>query len=44
LSAFTKSVGVKTKLAVDLISDALPFGLLYDGPNGVANAIGICEA
>ena len=31
----------KDKCGVDLISDALPFGLLwYGGPNTVANAIG----
>jgi hypothetical protein len=30
--------------AVDLISDALPFGALwYGGPNAVANAIGYAE-
>jgi hypothetical protein len=30
--------------AVDLISDALPFGALwYDGPNAVGNAIGYAE-
>jgi hypothetical protein len=31
----------KDKRGVDLISDALPFGLLwYDGPNAASNAIG----
>ena len=34
----------KDKRAVDLISDALPFGRLwYDGPNAVSNAIGYAK-
>ena len=31
----------KDRRGIDLISDALPFGLLwYDGPNAASNAIG----
>jgi len=34
----------KDKRAVDLISDALPFGgLWYAGPNAVANAVGYAK-
>jgi hypothetical protein len=33
----------KDKRGVDLISDTLPFGRLYDGPNAASNAIGYAE-
>jgi hypothetical protein len=43
LCIFTKSARVKTN-AVNLISDALPFGgLWYAGRNAVTNAIGYAQ-
>jgi hypothetical protein len=39
---FTKCARAKIIVAVDLISDALPFGRLWYGePNAISNAIGL---
>jgi hypothetical protein len=41
---FTKSAPAKIIAAVDLISDALPFGRLWYGhPNAISHAIGYAK-